>query len=119
LPTKNFIDDNYDVSVGYGTIVLTDWNDGHNHLYLYSYDQANSLLATAKLERQLTKGDFEVQEILRVDHGARLIDYSSNEGNLLERQLWQVSFDGERKLLSDRRGRSRGKLCSCRRRICR
>ena len=24
-----------------GKIVLTNWSDGHNHLYLYSYDQSN------------------------------------------------------------------------------
>jgi len=34
LTDDKFIDDNYDVSVGYGTIVLTNWTDGHNHLYL-------------------------------------------------------------------------------------
>jgi dipeptidyl-peptidase-4 len=60
LSDDKFIDDNYDVSVGYGTIVLTNWTDGHNHLYLYSYDQANPDAGMAKLERQLTKGDFEV-----------------------------------------------------------
>lgn len=100
ISDEKFLDDNYDVSVGYGTIVLSDWNDGHNHLYLYSYNQSEPAASGAKLERQLTKGDFEVQEILRVDHGARLIDYSSNEGNLIERQLWQVNFDGDRKLLT-------------------
>jgi len=42
--------------VGDGAIVLTQWTDGHNHLYLYSYDQADPGAATAKLERQLTKG---------------------------------------------------------------
>ena len=51
-----------------GVIVLTNWTDGHNHLYLYSYDQANPAAAPAKLERQLTKGDFEVGDVLRVDH---------------------------------------------------
>src|ERR1022692_1088656 len=98
LTDENFVDDNYDVSVGFGSIVLTNWIDGHNHLYLYSYDQNNP--ATAKLERQLTKGDFEVGEVSRVDHAGKLIYYASNEGNLLEQQLWQVSFDGERKQLS-------------------
>jgi dipeptidyl-peptidase-4 len=98
ITDDKFLDDNYDVSVGYGTIVLSNWTDGHNHLYLYSYDQADP--AAAKLERQLTKGDFEVEEILRVDHAAKLVDYSSNEGNLTERQLWQVNFDGERKPLT-------------------
>jgi dipeptidyl-peptidase-4 len=64
LTDDKFFDDNYDVSVGDGAIVLTNWTDGHNHLYLYSYDQANPGAATAKLERQLTKGDFEVGEVL-------------------------------------------------------
>ena len=98
LTDDNFIDDNYDVSVGDGTIVLTNWVDGHNHLYLYSYNQSNP--GAAKLERQLTKGDFEVGEVFAVDHAAKTVDFASNEGNPLEQQLWQASFNGERKQLS-------------------
>jgi hypothetical protein len=44
---------------------------------------------------------------------------ASNEGNLLEQQLWQVSFAGERKQLSAGAWTSRGQLCSQWRRICR
>jgi dipeptidyl-peptidase-4 len=98
LTDDKFIDDGYDVSVGFGTIVLNNWTDGHNHLYLYSYDQNDP--ATAKLERQLTKGGFEVGEVARVDHTNKLVIYASNEGNPLEAQLWQVSFAGERKQLT-------------------
>jgi dipeptidyl-peptidase-4 len=108
LTDDKFFDDNYDVSVGFGTIVLTDWTGGHNHLYLYSYDQADPAAAMAKMERQLTKGEFEVDEVLRVDYKDNLIDYASNEGNLLEQQLWQVSFAGERKQLSAGAGRHEG-----------
>jgi dipeptidyl-peptidase-4 len=100
LADDKFFNDKYDVEVGYGSIVLTNWSDGHNHLYLYSYNQSDPLAATAKLERQLTQGAFEVSEVLRVDHQARLVAYVSNEGNPLEQQLWQVSFDGQRKQLS-------------------
>jgi dipeptidyl-peptidase-4 len=100
IADDKFLDDNYDVSVGQGTIVLSNWSDGHNHLYLYSYELSEGVAAPAKLERQLTKGDFEVEEMLRVDHAAKVVDYSSNEGGLTERQLWQVSFDGERKQLT-------------------
>lgn len=100
LADDKFIDDNYDVSVGYGTIVLTNWTDGHNHLYLYSYDEANPATASATREQQLTKGDFEVGEVLGVDHAGKLIRYASTEGNPLEQQIWQVSFAGERKQLS-------------------
>ncbi len=38
-----FLDENYDVAVGDGAIVLTSWSDGHNHLYLYSYDKEKPL----------------------------------------------------------------------------
>ena len=108
LGDEKFIDDGYDVSVGYGSIVLTNWTDGHNHLYLYSYDEAHPETATAKLERQLTKGDFEVGEVMRVDHEHKLINYASNEGNPLEQQLWQVSFGGERKPLTTGAGTHAG-----------
>jgi dipeptidyl-peptidase-4 len=104
LADEKFMDGAYDVSVGLGAIVLASWSDGHNHLYLYSYDQANPGGAPAKLERQLTKGDFEVGDVLRVDHAAKLVFYQSNEGNPLEQQIWQASFDGERKQLSSGSG---------------
>ena len=41
ITDDKFLDENYDVAVGDGAIVLTNWSDGHNHLYLYSYNQAN------------------------------------------------------------------------------
>ena len=108
ISDDKFVDDNYDVSIGNGTIVLSDWTDGHNHLYLYSYDQADATAAPARLERQLTKGEFEVEDLLRVDHEAKLVYYSSSEGNLVEQQLWQVGFDGERKQLTTGAGYHKG-----------
>jgi dipeptidyl-peptidase-4 len=95
-----FFDDKYDVSVGRGAIVLTQWTDGHSHICLYSYDEMDAAHATAKLERQLTKGDFDVSEVLRVDPAGRLVDYASNESSPLDQQVWQVDFNGERKQLS-------------------
>ena len=100
MSDDKFIDDNYDLSVSDGTIVLTNWIDGHNHLYLYTYNQAHPDTGVAKLERQLTKGDFEVGNVLDVDSAKKLIRYASNEGNPLQQQLWQVSFAGERKQLT-------------------
>jgi dipeptidyl-peptidase-4 len=97
---------------GYGSIVLTNWTDGHNHLYLYSYDQANPATATAKLERQLTKGEFDVGDVLGVDHAGKLIHYASNEGNPLEQQLSQVTFDGDRKQLTTSPGSHDGNFAA-------
>jgi dipeptidyl-peptidase-4 len=106
LTDDKFLDDNYDISVGFGTIVLTNWTDGHNHVYLYRYDQANPTVAT--LDRQLTKGEFDVAEVARVDHQAKLVDFTSNEGSPLEQQLWQAGFDGQRKQLSSGAGTHAG-----------
>ena len=118
IPDDKFLDDNYDISVGDGTIVLSSWSDGHTHLYLYSYNQSDPVGGGTKLERQLTKGDFEVEEILRVDHAARIVDYSSNEGNLTEKQLWQVDFNGDRKPLTTDAGNHEGNFAPNRKRLC-
>jgi dipeptidyl-peptidase-4 len=104
LTDDKFFDEKYDVSVGGGSIVMTNWSDGHNHLYLYSYDPAKLATTTATLVRQLTKGDFEVGDVLSVDTAGKVIRYESSENNLLEQQLWQVSFDGERRQLSSGAG---------------
>jgi dipeptidyl-peptidase-4 len=108
LGDDKFFDDKYDVWVGDGSIVLTDWADGHSHLYLYSYDAADPIHATARLDRQLTKGDFEVSEVYRVDAAGKFVDYASNEGGALDQQLWQVNFAGERKQLSTGAGTHAG-----------
>jgi dipeptidyl-peptidase-4 len=112
LADDKFFDEKYDVTVGNGAIVLTNWNDGHNHLYLYSYNQTDPAHTTTRLERQLTQGDFEVGEVYRVDTAGKLVDYASNEGSPLDQQLWQVSFAGERKQLSASAGWHEGNFAS-------
>jgi dipeptidyl-peptidase-4 len=108
LSDDKFLDENYNVSVGDGTIVLTNWSDGHNHLYLYSFDLANPGSTSAKLEKQLTSGNFEVSEVYRVDHEHKLVYYASNEGDIEQQQVWQVNFSGERKQLSSGAGTHQG-----------
>ena len=100
ISDDKFLDEDYDVAVVDGAVVLTSWSDGHTHLYLYSYDTTTPLARDAKLEKQLTQGDFEVDDVYSVDPERKIVDYASNEGNPLEQQIWQVSFDGERKQLS-------------------
>jgi dipeptidyl-peptidase 4 len=108
IKDDKFLDENYNVAVGRGGIVLTDWTDGHNHLYLYSYNERHPMDAPAKLEKQLTSGDFEVSEVDRVDFDNKFVDYASNENNVLEQQLWQVSFDGARHPLTSAAGSHEG-----------
>lgn len=106
LNDDKFFDEKYDVSVGFGSIVINEWADGHNHLYLYSYDETNP--GTATLVRQLTKGEFDVVQVFRVDHSAKVVDYSSTETGPMEQQLWRVSFDAERKPLTTAPGKHEG-----------
>ena len=95
-----FLNDKYDVHIGEGQIVLTSWADGHTHIYLYEYSAESPLDREAKPERQLTKGDFDVDSVLGVDTDRKAVYYSSNEGEVLGQQLWEVSFAGERKQLT-------------------
>ncbi|MDR3754962.1 MAG: DPP IV N-terminal domain-containing protein, partial [Terracidiphilus sp.] len=97
---EKFLDEDYEVAVGDGAVVLSSWSDGHTHLYLYSYNSASPLASDAKLEKQLTKGDFEVGDVYSVDPAHKVVTYASNEGNPLEQQIWQVNFNGERRQLS-------------------
>ena len=108
LTDKKFFNDKYDVFVGDGSIVLTHWGDGHNHLYLYSYDAADPIHSTAQLAKQLTTGDFEVGDVYRLDAADKLVDYASNEGGQLDQQLWQVNFAGEKKQLTAGAGTHEG-----------
>jgi dipeptidyl-peptidase-4 len=97
---QKFLDEDYDVTVGDGAIVFTSWSDGHTHIYLYSYDEPDPVATDAKLEKQLTQGDFEVSGIFNVDTKRKVVTYASNEGNPLEQQVWEVNFNGERRQLS-------------------
>jgi dipeptidyl-peptidase-4 len=100
ISDEKFVDEDYNVAVGDREIVLTSWSDGHTHLYLYSYNPASPLATDAKLEKQLTQGDFEVGDVYGVDSVRKVVTYASNEGNPLEQQIWEVNFDGQRRQLS-------------------
>jgi dipeptidyl-peptidase 4 len=97
ISDEKFLDENYDVFVGNGAVVLSDWKDGHTHIYLYSYNPPNPMVDTYAPPKQLTTGDFDVDAIALVDPARKQVYYASNEGNPLEQQIWQVDFDGQRK----------------------
>ena len=52
-------------------ILWTSERDGHNHIYLYDRQKA-------KLIRQVTKGDFYVRDIQRVDEKLGVVYFSAN-----------------------------------------
>ncbi|WP_158944596.1 alpha/beta fold hydrolase [Granulicella sp. S190] len=77
-----------------GRFVISSWRDGHSHLYLYSFDEHHPLAADATLTRQLTQGDYEVEDVNSIDEKSGTVFYSSNEGSPLEDNLWSIKLDG-------------------------
>ena len=86
--------DNYWVNVEGDPLFLKDgkhflWTserDGFRHLYLYAMEGG--------APKQLTKGNWEVTDVLAVDEAAGRIWYRSTEASPLERQLYRVQLDG-------------------------
>ena len=70
------------------------WRDGNMHLYLYSYDKLNPMAADAKLERQLTHGDFEVLGVEGVDAAAGTVFFRANKDDPRQEQIFSVQLDG-------------------------
>jgi dipeptidyl-peptidase-4 len=74
--------------------VWPSWRDGNMHLYFYSFDKQNPMGADAKLERQLTHGDFEVLGIEGVDEAAGTVFFSSNQDDPRQRHIFSIKLDG-------------------------
>jgi dipeptidyl-peptidase-4 len=84
--------------------LLTSEKDGFRHLYLYSMD--------GNLVRQLTKGNWEVEDILGVDEKNGLVYFSSTETSPLDRDISAVSLNGNKLFrLSSRKGTNKAEFC--------
>jgi dipeptidyl-peptidase-4 len=70
------------------------WRDGNMHIYLYSFDKQNPMAGEAKLERQLTKGDFEVLGIEGVDGSSGTVFLSANKDDPRQTHIFSVKLDG-------------------------
>ena len=64
----------------------TSERDGFRHLYLYSIDGGDP--------KQITKGAWEVTDVLGLDENGGRVYYRSSEVGPLERQLYSVQWDG-------------------------
>ena len=77
-----------------GRFLWPSWRDGNMHLYLYSFDQQNPMGADAKLERQLTQGDFEVQQLDGVDETDGTVFFACNKDDPRQRHIYSAKLDG-------------------------
>ena len=88
------VNDDFRVLKSGDRFLWSSWRDGHTHLYLYSFDKENPLAAEAKLERQVTQGDFEVLGVEAVDESAGTILFSSDKDDPRQRHIFSVKLDG-------------------------
>src|SRR5256885_5479536 len=77
-----------------GGFVWSSWRDGHRHLYLYGFGKRYPLGAEAKLEQQLTSGDFEVLGVEAVDEAAGVVFFAANKGDPRQRHIFSVKLGG-------------------------
>ena len=97
LNDPKFVDDwgsFYEMDFKNGTLISSNWLDGHLHIYRYTYDEKNP--TTLTLAAQLTSGNFEDNSVLLVDTAHSAVYYTSNEGDPLSNNLWRVDFKGHR-----------------------
>jgi dipeptidyl-peptidase-4 len=93
-PDSKFLDETYDLTFQDSTFLWLSWRDGHTHIYKYSFDANAPLSAEAKLEKQLTGGDFDVVSVKGIDSAKQVVYYLSDEGDAREQQVWAVKLDG-------------------------
>ena len=77
-----------------GQFLWPSWRDGNMHIYLYSFDRQNPMAAEAKLERQLEKGDYEVEAIKAVDETAATAFFEANKDDPRQTHIFSVKLDG-------------------------
>ncbi len=73
--------------------VVQSRRDGYNHLYLFDRD--------GHLLRQLTRGEYEVLDVLGFNPKARSIVYRSNEHGQINENLYAVHVGTARRILLD------------------
>jgi dipeptidyl-peptidase-4 len=77
-----------------GGFLWPSWRNGNMDLYLYSFDKQNPMGADAKLERQLTQGNFEVMGIEGVDEAAGTVFFLANPGDPRQQHICSAKLDG-------------------------
>ncbi|HVR26931.1 MAG TPA: S9 family peptidase, partial [Candidatus Polarisedimenticolia bacterium] len=88
------VNDDFRVLKSGDRFLWSSWRDGHTHLYLYSFEKQNPLGGEAKLNRQLTQGDFEVLGVEGVDEAAGTIFFSSDKDDPRQRHIFSIKLDG-------------------------
>jgi dipeptidyl-peptidase 4 len=88
------VNDDFRILKSGDRFLWSSWRDGHTQLYLYSFDKETPLAAEAKLDRQLTRGDFEVLGVEGLDEAAGKVFFESDKDDPRQRQIFSIKLDG-------------------------
>ena len=77
--------------------------DGYNHIYVHS-------IKDGKLVKQLTKGEYEVIDLIGFNPRTKQVIYSSNEADPLQCNIYKVDMKGRRTLMGNSTGWHHAKL---------
>jgi dipeptidyl-peptidase 4 len=103
------VNDDFRILKSGDRFLWSSWRDGHTHLYLYSFDKQSPLAGEAKLQRQLTQGDFEALGVDGLDESTGTVFFSSNKDDPRQRHIFSVKLDGSGlQQLTHEEGRSSG-----------
>ena len=89
-----YVNDDFKILKSGDHFLWSSWRDGTTQLYLYRFDKEKPLASGAQLERQLTKGDFEVLGVEGLDEDTGLVYFNCNKDDPRQRQLYSVKLDG-------------------------
>ncbi|PSR54686.1 S9 family peptidase [Adhaeribacter arboris] len=80
--------------------IISSDKDGYNHLYLYDLQ--------GKQQQQLTKGNWDVTDVVGIDEKQGLVYYLAAEVSPMEKQLYSVNLKGgNKKRLTETKGTHR------------
>ncbi len=104
--SKTYVDLDYNDNLTYlkdgQHFIYTSEESGYKHIYLYDI--------TGKLVRQITKGDWEVTDLVGIKENGKktVIYYISNEVAPLDRDFYSIDIAGKKKVrLSTKAGQTR------------
>lgn len=91
--SDTYVDINYNDNLTYLAnnkgFIRTSEESGYKHVYLYEMN--------GELVRQITEGNFDVEELVGYDPKRKLIYYVSTEDSPLERQFYSIGIKGKNK----------------------
>ncbi len=88
------VNDDFRVLKSGDRFLWTSWQDGHTHIYLYSFNAADPLSGDARMERQLESGDYEVLSVNGVDEDSGTVFFTANKDDPRQERLFSVKLDG-------------------------